>query len=661
MQYWEVSGLPVKHDLTFDDGTIMTSTRELTLYSWHYLQIFHGYPNTRILPKHHIRKVLKGEPLNESSHRKLCSAILKSICEDEGFTQPAQKEPILKRIFEQISASMNVMSEETAEDVISIDILDFIGIAKHPEICRYRDEVRENPKKIASAYSNSLKLIEHNPEFNNNGLAKAVRAKMVKVNQVMQCVLLRGYPTEVTGELFPKPILSNYTFGNTGFYEFNADSRTAAKSHFYSDTALKDSEYMARKFQLFASTVEHIVHEDCGSRDMISWLVGGPKYDSEGAEIYPGDLAFLIGKYYTTEKGGNPDKYIEGTEKELIGKQIWFRTPTKCHHHDPRAICHVCTGKLSENVSRFANVGHLGSVTSTKDVTQSILSIKHVNMSGTAVKILLAEHERTFFNTGIDGTAFYFNKNMIALKPEMYVSRDQVPGLAELSELEDLDSLSLQRMTQTSNIGIVTMFKGRRMEATMNVTQKMKPSMMSRDFLSYLKEYGWKTNENNDFVIDLSHWNTDKPMFVMPNKEESFVDMAEAVDKLVRSNQKLLDKRLNKDAPAILLHDLFEILNSKLRVNILALEIVVYSVMVESSTSYALSRNAKEPVLGLGNYLTYYRSMGPALAYENMDATLTDPINFFAGRRPDSPMDIFLTPKEVLENYPEPPLDTYLI
>lgn len=647
----EIKKLPIEHSITFDNGISVESTRNATIYSHYFWSIFRSYRDVRILPVHHVLTVLRGRALDASTHLKLCTQILKSTVTDMGLFLPIQKEPLLELIMKTISDVMGKLSVDTEENVTSIDILDFIEITHHEKIKALREQCYLDPRRIKYAYDETIKIIETEACFHDNGLAKAVRAKMVKANQVTQCVGFRGYCTEVDGSIFRKPNWSNYVSGNRNLYDFVADSRTAAKSHYYADTALKDSEYMARKFQLFATIVEHIVYEDCKSDKHMHWIVGGEKKDSSGTVIYPGDLEFLIGKYYLQE-GDTEYKCIEGNEKHLIGKPIKYRSVLYCKTPNPHHVCHVCTGKLSENISRFANIGHLGSVSTTKDLTQSILSIKHVNTSSTMIKIMLMEHELKFMNTGVDGTAFYLNAEVKKMSPYLTVARDEVPGLVDLDLIDDIDRVSLQRISQTNKVNLTVMSNGREIEVQLNVSQKLKPSMMSRELLCYLKVHGWKTNDQNDFIFDMQAWDPTWPLFVMPNKEESFVDLAAAVDTLVRSSQKMIQKRLAKDAPAILLQELFDLVNSKMRTNILSFEIIVYALMVESTTSYGMARGAVDPVLGLGEPLTKFRSLGQAMAYQSQSETITNPANFFKGRRPDSPMDVFLAPKEVVAAYP---------
>lgn len=649
----EVKQLPIRHYIQFDNGVQVVSTRNATIFSHRFWQLFRPYPNVQIIPKHHVDAILKGKSLDAGTHLKLCTAIYKTIVLEAPLVLPEQKEPLLAAINRRISHAMNRQSIDTERNVTSLDATDFVKIARHPRICELRAEAYADPTKINYAYDEAIKVIKTEPEFYNNGLAKAVRAGMVKNNQVTQCVVLRGFPSEVDGMIFPKAIWSCYTFGNTKFYDFVSDSRTAAKSHFYSDTALKDSEYMARKFQLFTCAVENIVYQDCGSEQLIAWQVRGETKDKNGSVTYGGDLPLLIGKYYL-EDGQTPKdgyKIITGDETHLVGKTIHYRSVLNCKHLDPHMVCHVCAGQLSENISRFTNIGHLGAVSTTKDLTQNILSIKHVNTSAAMVKIILGETERKFMNTGPDGTEFYLNATLKSLKPRLVIARDEAPGLIDIQNIANIDQYSLPRISEIEKFALVTGEAGREIPVMLSGKQKTRCSNLSRKLLSYLKEKSWSTDAQNNFVFDMSDWDYSDPILVMPSKEESFVDLAAAVDALVRANLGMLDKRMIKNAPAILLQDLFDLVNSKLKINILSFEIIVYALMVESASSYAMARNAEEPVLGVAKLLTQHRSLGNALAYESMSKVLTNPFSFFQGKRPDSPMDVFLTPREVVEEY----------
>lgn len=647
----DVMAMPLLHSIVFEDGEVLENVLlNETIYTWLFWKMFRVYNKTRILPKHHVVKVLKGNALSVDTHARLCSAMLKTIVEDEGLFYPEQKEPILALIYKTISDAMSELSLISEVNVTSIDILDFIQAAHHPTVTQLKDQAHQDHRAIKYAYEETVKLIKTSPDFEENGLAKALKAEMVKSNQVVQCVVFRGFGSDVDGAIYPEPVWGNYTFGNTRFYDFVVDSRTAAKSHFYSDTALKDSEYMARKFRLFAMVLEHIHYADCGSTEHILWEIKGEVRDSSGTITYPGDLPFLVGKNYLDETTG---RYlsIEGDEKHLIGKKIKFRSLLHCKTPDPKKVCHVCAGKLSENISRFANLGHLGSVTMTKEITQVLLSIKHVNTSSTLIKILLGEHERRYLNTGLTGAAIHLNEPLKLMKPKLVVLRDEATGLIALNNVEDLEQITLSRISQVTVVKLIVESHGVVQETTLTVEQKGKPAQMSGDLIRYLKLKTWTIDEQNNFMIDMSGWDYRLPAFVMQNKEESYVDLANQVNVMVQSSQKNLQKRQTKAAATLLLQELFDLVNSKLRVNILPFEIIIYTLMVESKSSYAMSRGFSDPVLGVSELLTKYRSLGAAMAFEDQAETITDPANFYQGRRPDSPLDVFFAPNEVVKAY----------
>jgi len=644
----EVERLPLRHVLRFDDNEELEVTQFETMWSHLFWQIFKPYPTARLLARHHVFSVLKTESLSTDTHQRLTTSVLETIVEDAGLRYPEQKEPLLELIYDVTSDAMNTLSLLTEEYVTSIDVLDFVQIAHDPYVIKLREEAYADPRKIDYVYNEFHRYVISSEHFRDNGLARAMRAKMVNNKQVVQCVLFRGYGTEVDGAIFRQPSWSNYVFGNTRFYDLAADSRLGAKAHYYADTALKDSEYMARQFQLFSTVVDKIIRVDCGATKLVPWVVRGEERDTAGAVTYPGDLPMLIGKYYKSEDGSL--KWITGKEKHLVGKKIEFRSLLTCSLKNPHHVCEVCVGKLAENISRFANIGHLGSITTTKETTQNILSIKHVNTSATAIRVTLSDHERTYLNAGGDGTAIYLNPTLKGSKFTLTISRDEAPGLVDLAMIDDLSQISLPQISQIKKLWLTLVDKGRELQTDLDVQQKNKPSMLSREFLVYLKHHPWTMDAQNNFVFDMSEWEYSFPIFVMENKEVSYVDLAASIDKLVRANQQMVKKRQIKDAPVILLQELFALINSKLKVNVLSMETIVYALMVKSPTDYSMGRGVENPVLGIAESLTKYRSLGAALAYENQYDTLTNPISFFKGSRPDSPMDVFLCPQEVMES-----------
>lgn len=643
--------LPRWHEIQFDDGSVVKSHIKQTFWCALFWRIFESYPNTRILPKHYITDIIGDGSLDSGTHLEMCSRILRSIVEEEGLFDPASKEPLLKEIYQTISDAQLALRYATCRNMSSVDYLDFLQIAKHPQIEALKQEAFKDPNKIKATYEGALKVIKTDPELYENGLAKASRCKMVKPNQVMQCVVFRGYATEVDGMIYnARPIWSNYTLGNTRLFDFAADSRTAAKSHYYSDSALKNAEYMSRKFRLFTNTVERIDWTPCDNSDWLPWTVRGPVKDASGATVYKGDLPNLVGKHYRLH-GDDVVGTIEGDEKHLIGRKIFIRSVLTCKSPNPHMRCVACVGLLSQNISRFANLGHLGSITTCKPVTQNVLSIKHVNMSATALKVILDDVQRKYFNTGKSGTAFYFNESLKKMNAKMTVTMKDAPGLTEIELTDDLDSTSLSRVSSIEQVKIETEVGGVVYPVFLKLTQKLKKPVMSWEFLEFAKREGWSIDERGHFVFDLTKWDYSLPALSMPGAEESFSDLGRQVDSLVRANQSKRKERRSADAPFRLLQDMFDLLNSMLSINILSMEIIVYGLMLKNDASFELAGRSKKPVLGIADPLTVYRSISSAMLYERQMTTITNPVNYLEGYRPDSPFDVFFDPKNVVQEY----------
>lgn len=650
----QLQQLPEAYEVEFEDGVVDTVFKYETRYSVLFWGVFNHYPGAKIRAQHHLHAVLAGTELDAKTHQKLVTNIIKSIREDMRLDLPEQREPLMEIMMKTITDAQNALVLMTEEDVISLDILDFVQITRHPKITELKQSAMDNPELIKRVYKEAYNEILTNPDFDNNGLAKACRARMVKEGQVLQCVLFRGFPSEVDGTIFNEAVWSNYTSGNTGLYELASDSRTAAKSHFYSDSALKDSEYNARKFQLFTMPLERIIYQDCGTPKLTPWRVKGPVIDDNGVMQYNGDLNKLIGKYYKTNPADTELKIITGDEKHLIGETIWMRTVLTCTHKNPHEVCHICAGKLSENISRFDNVGHIGTITVVNVLSQTILSFKHVNTSSTMCHIKLDEFQRRYLNTGVTGAGYYITKPSKKIQTVfLSVPRDEASGLQDLADTHILEYLTLSRISQIKAIKLGYVDNhGHIEEITLPVETKQGDSMLSRELLSYLQKVGWSVDAANNFQFDMRTWDYDQPILVIENKEESVVELVSQVEIMVQSNKTLHKKRLVvEDAPSILLQDLFDLVNSRFNINILCFEIIVYGLMTYAEDSYALGRNAKTPVLGIANELMLHRTLGVAMCYQAHEQSLLNPGYYFQGTRPDSPMDVFLKPNEVINRY----------
>jgi hypothetical protein len=640
--------LPDLLTIRFEDGTELITNKRQTFYSRYAWEIFNHYPNTPITQRHHVASVLKGSNLSSDTHIKLFEVILTDVVDTYKLTEPESKEHILELIYLLTNRIHNEISKYAEEYVTSIDILDFLEVIDHPVIKQANDTCEENHRSIFANYATIMETMMKDPSLINNGLVRAVKSKMVNANQVFQCVAIRGFPTEVTGAIMSKPIMSNYTKGMNTVYDYITESRSAAKALYFSEAPLQDAEYFARRLQLLTMVVQRVSYTDCGSTKYVRWLVVGPTKDDVGNTVYAGDLKFMVGKNYMDEDGKM--KQIRGDETHLYGKTINMRSVLTCKHHNSHEVCAVCFGGLSSNVSRFSNLGHICAATMTQQTSQSVLSTKHLDASSFSAAIVLDDHASKFFTTNRQKNAYLVKKEMKDKQACIVIDRDSVVGLTDIIDVENMEDINPMRISSVDYVDVT--FKQRNEDITINisVSQGSRKASLTMEFLEYLKTHRWQNDGRGNFIFCLKNWDYSKPIMKLPEMEYSFSDHSRQVAKVIESSMKNMEDRNKPHSPVATLQELFNLVNNKLNVNIACLEVIIYAMMIPGDGKFALARNVDNAILGTRDKVMYNRSMGTALGYQTQHKQLVNPRNFFKLDRPDSIFDVFIKPGEYVQH-----------
>lgn len=643
-----INMLPPKLEIIFEDGVALSTTNRKIIYS-SYFWLMHGnYPNTPITSNHFVESVLKGKPLESNTHIKLLGQIFKDVAEVYQLNTPESKEHLLELVYIITNNINNEVSKIAESYVTSIDILDFIEVAEFPSIKQIIDNTLPNQESIAKTYATVNDIINTDPDLYNNALVRAIKTKMVNSNQVAQCVVVRGFLTEVDGSILRTPVLSNFTRGMGTLYNFIAESRSAAKSYYFSESPLQDAEYFARRLQLLCMTVEKIHYSDCGSDQYMHWRIAPPTVNDKGVKVYQGDLVFMIGKYYYDPESGGL-KQITHDDPLLYNKVLKIRSVLFCKHKDSHSVCEVCFGALAKNVSRFANIGHLCCATMTQQTSQSVLSTKHLDASSVSTNITLTEVTSRYLTTNKAKNAYILRKDLKDKRPMITISRDEAMGLTDILSIDDVANINPVRVSSIDCIDISTIVDKEEMTMNIFVSQDNRYAVLTSEFLTYLKEHRWKTDPRNNFVFDLIGWDYSLPIMKLPDMEYSFSDHSHQIATIIESNMKNIADRLKPHSPVSTLQELFNLVNTKLNVNLAALEVIVYASMTTAKNHYDLARNHHSPVLGIADFIIKNRSLGAAYAYEDQLGTITSPRSFFKLGRPDSVFDVFIAPFEVIQ------------
>lgn len=644
-QLWEM--LYGQFVLVFDDGQEQQVHYKAVLYSSYFWDFHRLFPKTPLLYRHYVDSVLKGGALTSKTHIEMLGKVFWDVVDVYELKNAEQRDPLVEMMYRITNQVYNDLSYRCENYATSIDILDFVNIVEHQEIKPALEAVDGSRATLERAYDTVLKVLNHSTDMPDNAVIRAFRAKMVNPNQVLQCVAPRGFVTEVDGHIIPQPVTRSFTNGMRSLHNIVAESRPAAKSLYYAEAPLEQAEYFARRLQLLCMTVEKLYYGDCGTTEYLCWRVKGPTFDASGRLTFPGDLKYMVGKYYLNESTQQLE-VVTKDSAELIGKSIMLRSPLRCKHRDKHGVCSVCFGKLADNVSPYANLGHLCAATMTQQTGQNILSAKHIETSSTSEMIVLDNLSAKFFEVSASGNSYLINKQLHGTGAKCVVSRDEAFGLTDIRLVNNIMDINPARV---SEIGTVGMVLADGLPPTPIVLERNgRPALLTYEFLGYLKTHGWELDANGNYLFDLSNWDFTKPVFRLPDVEYNFSQHSKEIAKVIESRMNDIAERVKQDSPASTLVELFDLVNAKLNVNLALLEIIIYASMVRNleEDDMGLARGHATSSLGIANMVINGRSLSNALAYEDQTTLIFDPKSFFKGNRPDSVFDAFVTPREAV-------------
>ena len=657
-ELWDILCCPFI--LVFDDGVEIQSTEKEALYSSYFWDFHRRYPQTPLLSRHHVQFVLQGKALTSKTHIELLGQIYWDVVDTYNLKTPYERDSLTKMVYEITNYLYVDLSHRIESSVVSIDILDFIAVTRHPDIKPVLDNLSYGApgsntdygrSTVEAAYKKLLDVLNNSPDMENNALARATRAKMVNANQVLQCVGPRGFLTDVDGMVMPVPVLGSYTSGMNTLYNAMVESRSAAKALYFSESPLQDSEYFARRLQLMCMVVERLHVGDCGSQNYMHWQVK-PPVESKGKVVYPGDLKFMVGKYYL-DTATNQLKVISLKDTHLYGTTILLRYVFGCQHHDKHGVCSVCFGRLSDNITPEANLGHVCAATMTRQTSQSVLSTKHLDASSSSEPIALSEAGRKFFTVGKNGSTFLLRKEVVDDKMQMIVSQEEASALTDIHIVNNIEDINPTRISQIDYVTFKFDFEGGQHMLPVCVSQHGRYAMFTHDFLKYLKVNKWQSDPRGNFVFDFAGWDFTKPIMALPEMEYSFSLHSHQIAEIIESRMKEIGDRMKPESPISTLSELFDLVNSKLNVNLALLEVILYATMIYNGEedNFGLARNSPNASLGVADLTLRNRSLSAAYSYERQLLLITDPRSFYALGRPDSVFDVFISPKEVVEAY----------
>jgi hypothetical protein len=622
--------------LIYDEGAITTTNRRAQFTVTTLRRFYNRWPDAPTRVQHDL-----GDRLPQKmTHGDMMSAAIKDIY--HWYAQHRERQDIEQFWYEAYGAFNDLYNEGTARAeayVQSLSILDFVDVVNHPKIKAAQEAIQPNDASLNRVYSTISSVLYDPKELKENRLAQTVRNGLVDMNQVLQCVGPRGATTDIDSHIFPTPIMVGFTHGFSKFYDSLIDSRLASKAQSFTGVPLQTTEYFNRQLQLLAHTFTKIYDTDCGSQQHISWRVRAK------------DLWYLDGKYYKT-----PDGYraITRHDRHLIDQMIEIRSVLYCQHSDSQGACRFCYGEMFHSIPWHTNVGHIAATSLGEKISQSVLSVKHVESSSSVGDVELSEFERKYLKVGVNPNHLMLADRLRGVAGmQLVIQTKEAPHITDVNIVEDVASLQLGFVSELSEV-LLKIPTGKAEQpfdnAYLSVYADNRPASLSRALLRQLRLTGWEVDsERGVYVLKLGDWDPDEPLFELPLRHANMLDYAESIkDFMCAAKRKghgdTLRSYTNVESA---LKDFYALVSSRLKVNIAHMEVLIKVLMVRSRAH----RDYRLPLYGnrveFGEFSTsmYLRSMAPAMAYQGQKQVLDRPLLYLVKNRPSHILDALLVPK----------------
>lgn len=631
-----------KHMLIFDDGDAITTTARRTIFSAYLWEFHRLYPQTKLLSKHHIQDARLGS----RTHLDILGNCMWDAY--DAYDSNLDIAELTRIAYEVTNRLYNDFTYNLEAYVSSVSILDFIEVMDHPEIKKANDSVKPTESSINQTYDIIETVLKDPKALVRNPIADAAKSGLVSMGQVLQCVGPRGYVTDIDSTIFRRPIMVGYVEGFSKLYDSLIESRSAAKATSFSRDHVSDAEYFNRKMQLLAETFRRVHGVAEVADGMLMNISKDPSKKDCGSKAYrsirlrSSDLRMLAGKYHLTTEGEL--RPIRESDRHLVGKMVKVRSVFDCRLDDREGVCATCFGELASSIPGITNVGHLCATQLCEMVSQSVLSTKHLDHSSTVDELPLTDYERNYLRLGADPNHIGLAASLKGKDIHLVISSSEAENLSDIQHTEDVRELSLARISELTDI-VLIFNKGKKNEdrVPLPVSIGSRKSSMNHKLLEYIKLRGWSLTGEGDYVIDLKDWSQEDTLFELALRHINMLDFMDSIEHMVKStgrNSKMKTLR-DFDDPWTALLDLYELVSSKLSVNVVHLELIILSTMIVSSEEYNYNIPLPGEPFEFGAYeqIMSMRSIVPRLAYKRQEPDLYNPRSYIFTNRPSHLLD----------------------
>lgn len=255
------------------------------------------------------------------------------------------------------------------------EIIREINNTEYPADMQTAEIVEENAKRYQIL--EQVMIERGNPFFTDNRFVKLLKPKQMEELYINFSQIPDGRNII--------PVIMNGNGFRAGYHDLPVFYTGAIASR-VPDIMNKDymgmAGYFNRNLMILAyGTLSPTVY-DCGSQNPLPIVV-----DDTILEMFDG-------RYYYNRKNDGILHVLHKTDKDMIGKKLWFRSPCTCNLNED--CCHICYGQRALKVGDLKGGFIYTTELMTSRVSQNILSAKHL-LKSNAEKILFSDNFDKYF------------------------------------------------------------------------------------------------------------------------------------------------------------------------------------------------------------------------------------------------------------------------
>ena len=348
------------------------------------------------------------------------------------------------------------------------------------------------------------------------------------------------------------------------------------------------------------------------------------------------------------------ERVIDNQSTFLIGIPLKIRSVFTCKHPDRYGVCAKCFGDLSYNSVFTDNLGHNSSIALQSPASQLFLSHKHHTASASARENVMSIEAREFLSRRSSEPNVFYLKPMPNSKTKLsiMVQLDEGKNLDDLKYLDMLDSVTPERITSLSVLGII-LTKGEIIERSMIVVKSdSRNANFTIEMLKYIHEHGWEVNERGSYVINMDKWDYKLPFLTLPEEQFSPVEYSGLVRSFIKGGG---DEKLKITDPktvihytdvAQALHAFHDLVAERMHVNLSHLQVILFSTMARDVKGKDYNLPSPEN-RSLGQFTKHDDKMkngniSAAMSYQTQTATIFNPNSYLHTDRPTHEFDWIL-------------------